>query len=149
MAILSRKYGLNDPNGVPTQDKAEKPTIESARLPHTYGEEIFETLPDSEDEQARKAQLELVEHPQEVENVARHSNTGTDIQVQQIMRGSENASDQSAEILNMSEEDICKEFNLEPNVIRDDLENLFNNISDVVNILAPNFKKSSQACQTF
>ena len=78
---------------------------------------------------------------QDIENDARQLNSGTTIQVQQTMRGSASASDQPAEILNMSEEDICKEYNLEPNKIRDDLENLFNNISDIVNIMAPNFKK--------
>ena len=79
IAILSREYGLEDPNGVSTQDKTENPTRESLRLPHTYGEEIFETLPVSEDEQARKSRLELVEHPQDVKNDARHLNSGTDI----------------------------------------------------------------------
>ena len=79
----------------------------------------------------------MVEHPTDLGNDTRHLRSGTDIQVHQNMMGSNSASSQSADILNLSEEAICKEYNLDPNKIRVDLEHLFNNISDIVNILAP------------
>ena len=80
------------------------------------------------------------EHPTEPGNETRHLHAGSDIKIHQTMVGSASAPIQSADILNLSEENICKKYNLDPTKIKVDLEHLFSNITDVVNILAPNFK---------
>ena len=110
MAVLSRKYGLQDPNCVSTETNTETKTLESARLPKKYGEKekIFEqTLPGTEDGQAKKLQLGMVEHPTEPGNETRHLHSGSDIKIHQTMVGSASAPIQSADILNLSEENIC------------------------------------------
>ena len=131
MSVLSRKYGLKDSNF----STARTETSVSKRLPETYETAAHQV----ENVQAQKLRLGMVQHRAETGNGTRHLQTGSEMKIHQIMVPSADTPIQSGDILKLSEEEICKQYKLDPVKIKTDLEHLFSNLSDVVNILAPDF----------
>ena len=48
-----------------------------------------------------------------------------------------------------SEAAICKKFNLDPKKLRGELEDLFNNINQIINVLAPNVQNTEPSLENF